>query len=45
MKNWFWLIAAAACLYNAIVVLVQGNWQASLASFLLALVFGYAGFK
>jgi len=43
--EWKWLIAAVLFLYAAIVELIQGNWLTSIALFLLAAVFGYAGFK
>jgi hypothetical protein len=43
--NLIWLIAAAIFLYAGIVELIQGSPLTSVALFLLAAVFGYAGFR
>jgi hypothetical protein len=45
MGNWKWLLVAVIFLYAAILELTQGNPLNALADFLLAAVFGYAGFK
>ena len=43
--NLIWLIAAALFLFAAIAELLQGSHVTSIALFLLAAVFGYAGFR